>query len=438
MNPTRSVFLALILSTGFGAANERRPNIVLILADDLTWRDMGCYGNGEVRTPNIDRLAAQGMKFTHAFTATAMCSPTRQQLYTGLFPVRNGAYPNHSRVREGTKSLAHYLKPLGYRVALWGKSHVGPPESFPWEKVKDFASFIRRDAEQPYCLVFASPQPHLPWLKAKGFDPAKLTVPPYLVDTPETRQALANYYTDVADLDRQVGEVLKAAGAENTLVIFTSEQGAQFPFCKWTCYDLGLRTGFIARRPGRIEAGSVTDAMIQYVDVVPTLVEAAGGTVPEGLDGRSFLGVLEGRTKEHGDYAYGIHTTLGIIAGKPYPIRSIRSRTHRYILNLMPKGEFNNTVIQHDRAVYWRSWVRKAESDDFAAARVARYRKRPKEELYDLAKDPYELENLAGQPEHRALMDRMREKLEAWMKQQGDKGIETEMEALSRKNRRRR
>ena len=176
--------------------------------------------------------------------------------------------------------------------------------------------------------------------------------------------------------------------------------------------------------------------MIQYVDVVPTLVAAAGGTPPEGLDGRSFLAVLEGTSKEHGDYAYGVHTTLGIIAGKPYPIRSIRSKTHRYILNLIPDETFNNTVIQHDGARYWKSWVRKAETDDFAASRVARYRKRPREEFYDLSKDPYELENLAGKPEHRALMDGLLKKLEAWMERQGDNGIETEMDALSRKNRR--
>ena len=112
-----------------------RPDIVLVLADDQTWSDSGCYGNRQVRTPNIDRLAAEGMRFTRAFTATAMCAPTRQQLYTGLFPVRNGAYPNHSKVKPGTRSIVHFLRKLGYRVGLSGKKHFGPPDSFPFENV---------------------------------------------------------------------------------------------------------------------------------------------------------------------------------------------------------------------------------------------------------------------------------------------------------------
>lgn len=419
------------------------PNVLLILADDQTWHDVGCYGNKDVKTPNIDRLATQGMKFTHSFTATAMCSPTRQQLYTGLFPVRNGAYPNHSKVHRGTKSIVHYLKALGYRVGLSGKWHIGPPASFPFERIakNKVGEFINRDKDQPYCLILCSSSPHLPWNQgdASAYDPKKLTLPPFLVDTPETRVALTKYYAEITDFDREVGQAMKqvekSGSSENTIFIYTSEQGAQFPRGKWTCYDTGLRTSFVVRWPEKVKAGAVSDAMIQYVDVVPTLIEAAGGKPIKGLDGISFLPVLLGKKKEHRDYVYGVHTTRGIIRGsKSYPVRSIRTRDYKLILNLNSDVPFQNILTAGaDKGSYWTSWKEKAKTDKQAAALVERYQNRPAIELYDVRKDTYELENLAGNKEHQQLIVSLKAKLESWMKQQGDKGVETELKANDRK-----
>ncbi len=455
-NPKRREFLK---GLGLGAAAlampwlqsraeepRAKPNILVIMADDQTWRDSGCYGNKEVKTPNIDRLAAEGMRFTHAFTATAMCAPTRQQLYTGIFPVRNGAYPNHSVVYPGTKSVVHYLRDLGYRVGLAGKTHFGPRDSFPFEMVSNDSggyaainAFITRDKSQPYCLLVTSHSPHRPWKEgdASAYDPDALTLPPHLVDTTETRHALARYYAEVTDFDREVGECMRlvrdSGQEDNTLFIYTSEQGAQFPHSKWTCYDLGLHTAFIARWPKRIKQDSMTDAMIQYVDVTPTLVDVAGGRPIEGLDGRSFLPVLLGESDTHNDVVYGVHTTRGIISGSEcYPIRSVRTRTHKYIMNLNPESAFHNVLIEKDAENYWKSWVSKAKTDPHAATLVNAYQHRPAEEFYDVVNDPYELNNLADDPQYRPLMDPMRERLEAWMKEQGDKGVETEMQALTR------
>lgn len=416
------------------AQSAQRPNIVLVIGDDHSWHDIGCYGNPQVRTPNIDRLAERGMRFTAAFTATAMCSPTRQQLYTGLFPVRNGAYPNHSQVYPGTKSMVHYFRQLGYRVGLHGKWHIGPPESFPFERVNDVAEFVNREPLEPYLLVYASNNPHLPWPEPQGYDPPELKVPPYLVDTPETRQALARYYTEVTMLDEELGQCLKvveqSGAAERTIFIYTSEQGAQFPFGKWTCYDTGLHVALIVAWPGRVKPGSVSDALVQYVDLVPTLIEAAGGTVPEGLDGRSFLNVLLGCEKHHRQYVFGVQTTLGIIAGKPYPIRSIRSQRYKYIMNLLPEATFVNVVTESDSGGCWESWrARATAGDEFAAARVRLYQHRPAEEFYDLEADPYELHNLAEEAKYREQMDKMRAELLAWMLKQGDRGVATELEA---------
>ena len=424
-----------------------KPNILLIIADDHTYRDSGCYGNEDVKTPNIDRLASEGMRFTRSFTATAMCAPTRQQLYTGIFPVKNGGYPNHSHVKKGIKSIVHYLRDLRYRVGLSGKTHFGPHESFPFERISediDFEAireFINREKKQPYCLIAASHNPHCPWNKGyqSVYNPEKITVLPYMVDTPETREALCRYYAEVTELDREVGECMKlveeSGMKENTMFVYTSEQGMQLPYAKWTCYDLGLRTAFVVRWPEKIKPGTISDAMIQYVDFVPTCIEAAGEKPAKDLDGHSFLPVLLGKIDKHGDYVYGVHTTNGIIVGRPYPVRSIRSKTHKYIMNLMPDATFNNVMIERDQENFWKSWVKKAESDEFAAKRVNLYLNRPAEEFYDIVRDPYELNNLADDPQYRPLMNSMRKKLEGWMETQGDEGITTEMKALGRQTR---
>lgn len=460
-NLLSTCFTLLILSLTLQstAAEDTPPNIMLVIADDMTWRDCGPYGNSEVRTPNLSKLASEGMCFDACFTSTAMCAPTRSQLYTGMWPVRNGAYPNHSAVRPDTKSIAHHLQGLGYRVGLIGKTHIKPKDSFPFEYFggKDGASdtaaiaeFVNRDKKQPYCLVVASNEPHTPWNKgdASRYPPAKLTLPPYLEDTPETRQALSQYYAEIEFLDGQVGgclQVVEESGrADNTIFLFTSEQGSALPFAKWTCYDLGLRTGLIARWPGRIKPGSRTDAMVQYVDVVPTLLEAAGADPTKtdtgrpgspsgsnGFDGRSFLSVLLGKSSTHRDLVFGAHTTRGTInASESYPIRSARNRSIKYIRNLSHESAFDNANTKPGGGGgVWESWVAGKGS---TKTRGEFYQRRPAEELYDLSKDPFEMHNLINDPQYAAVKGELSSELDAWMKQQGDKGVATEMRATDR------
>ena len=438
----RCLLASIPCSGGLCASSETtKPNILLILADDLSWFDLGCYGSKDVRTPNIDKLAREGIIFTHAYTATAMCSPTRQQLYTGLFPVRSGAMANHSSVKPGTKSIAHHLSELGYQVSLSGKEHFGPSESFP---------FIKREGLKipsgpaPFCLVLASRKPHDGWPKAKGYAPGKLTVPPYLVDNEETRRALARYFTEITQLDDDVGTLMTDLKAkkkeEDTLVIFTSEQGSAFYGGKWTCYDRGLKTAFIVKWPGQVKPGSKSDALIQYVDVVPTLVEIAGGNQNQvdtgrkgapggnnGFDGNSFLKVLRGESKEHNSYVYGVHTMQGAWIGGPYPIRSVRDKKYKFIWNPMHERAFVNFNNVGNRLKCWQSWLRDAQTNPRAAAIVRRWVKRPEIEFYDTEKDPFELNDLAKNPDYAELIKRMKRQLESWMIQQGDRGIETEL-----------
>lgn len=458
MTPTGKIGLGTslaLLSGGISQAAKpatgttpKKPNIVLVIADDCRFLDLGCYGSPDAITPNIDRLAAEGVRFTRFFQATAMSSATRHCLLTGLYPVRSGAYPNHTRLNDGVGTLPQYLKQAGYRVALEGKRHIAPIEAFPFEYlsneqqrtvypelIEPFLADVARSGE-PFFLYVGSTEPHDPWNKGDQslWNPDDLTLPCNLVDTPATRKQFRNYLAEINELDNQVGAVdalLHKYGLdENTIFIFTSEQGYSFPFGKWTCYDEGLHTGFVIRWPGTVKPGRVTDAMCEYVDVTPTLVDIAGGKIPEGLDGRSFLPVIKGETDSFKNEVYGIQTSRGIFFGPEYyAIRSIRNERYAYIMNLTPEATFK-CMSTNPKKGWWMSWKEKAATDEFARRQVERYQKRPAEELYDIVNDPFQTRNLADDPQYAGEKARMRAKLLQWMESQGDKGQQTEMEAL--------
>ncbi len=412
------------LALGSQVCGNEQPNFLFVIADDCTYWDLECYG-GQARTPHLNRLCTEGLKFTQCFQAAPMCSPTRHCLYTGIYPVKSGAYPNHTFVKKGTQSIAHYLHAAGYRVALSGKRHINPPASFPFEysgkKNPDFDAIDRLLAEcssaaAPFCVFACSNEPHTPWNKgdASAYPPLELKLPPFFVDTPLTRENYSKYLAEITYYDWQVGQLLellrKHDVASNTLVIVVSEQGNSFPFAKWTCYEMGLQSAMIVRWPGKVQAATMTDAMVEYVDVVPTLLAAAGAAAPAGLEGKSFLRVLTGEAKKHKDFVYGMQTTRGIINGAPsYGVRSVRSNGYRYILNLTPEVEFRNAVFRNP---WWKSWEEQARAGDaHAQAMVARYVKRPAEELYDVRRDPLNQTNLAEKPELAAVRAELRQQL---------------------------
>ncbi len=444
-----SLALALLLISAASAA--QKPNFLFVIADDCTFRDIGCYG-GQAHTPNIDKLATEGMRFTRCFQAAPMCSPTRHNIYTGLYPVKSGAYPNHTFAKEGTKSVCHYLGDAGYRVHLSGKKHISPPEVFPFEMTgkgnnPDMGAIDKMFAEskaagKPFCLFACSNEPHTPWNKGDSsqYDAAKLELPPYFADTPVTRERMTKYLAEITYYDSQVGELLalldKHGIADNTMVVVVSEQGASFPFGKWTCYDSGLQSACVVRWPGKVEAGSVTDAMVEYVDVLPTFLDAAGADIPDVLDGKSFVPVLKGDEDQHKEHVFGIMTTRGIINGSDhYGIRSVRSGRYKYIVNLTPGTKFRNACVKSPTFV---SWMEAAENGDAVAAeRVKRYQERPGEELYDVTADPYEWNNLADDPSHAEAKAKLKVALEAWMKDCGDEGQATELAAHEHQGRNR-
>ena len=426
-----------------------KPNFVFVIADDCTFRDLECYG-GQAATPNMNKLAGQGMKFNKCFQAAPMCSPTRHNIYTGLYPVKSGAYPNHTFAKDGTKSVVQYLKPHGYRVALSGKGHINPREIFKFEfsakqnnpdmEVVENLFKECKESSTPFCLFACSNEPHSPWNKgdASKYPPEKIKLPPYFVDTQQTRKDMSNYLAEITYFDSQVGQIMdlldKHELSKNTMLVVVSEQGSGFAFGKWTCYDTGLQSGCLVRWPGKIKAGVETDAMVEYVDVLPTFLEAANIERPDVLDGKSFLPVLKSETNEHKDFVYGIMTTRGIINGsETFGIRSVRGKRFKYILNLSPEVKFTNACSQ---GRCFQSWKKKAESGDADAAdKVNRYHHRPAIELFDMENDPYEWKNLADDPTYESVKSELKQKLSSWMAEQGDKGQQTEIEALEHQKR---
>ena len=431
-------FAAAVLAPRVLIAREKRPkpDIVLFISDDHGWADSGAYGDKYVRTPNIDRLARESMRFTHAFAASPLCTPSRCVIQTGLMPHRNGGHKFDTPISDGIRTMPRYFKAMGYYTVHIGKFHHAPRKQFPYDLVQNSeakaAEFLAGyKKSKPLLLVVCTRPPHTPWVKNTTYDPKKITLPPNYVDTPETRSDRANYYSDVTRMDSILGDVLDAVDKHrskaDTLFIYTSDQGANWPFEKWCLYDGGLRVPFIVRRPGKVTPASVTDAMVSLADILPTLIDAAGGDRPKDIDGRSFMSVIDGKTQKHREAVFGTHT--GNDNGGPgianhCPARTVRTAAHRYILNLQPHRTFTTHITGCRRGPhylpFWASWVRKAKTDAKARQIVQAYQHRAAEELYDLRTDPREMHNLADSPEHSKLIGSMRKLLVEWCKQQND------------------
>lgn len=456
LNPNNWIrnYLIIIACFGIGplvVAADEAPNVLIIIADDCTYNDLPLYGGRNAITPNIDRLASEGLVFNRAYLSEAMCLPCRSELYSGQHPMRNGAAWNHSGSRPDTKSLPHYLGALNYRVGLAGKVHVVPKKAYPFEVVEGFdrsavrsptqdhdlkgvKEFMGRDNDQPFCLVVALVEPHVPWVMGdrSQYPDDKIDLPHYLVDTAVTRDAFARYLAEITYMDGQVGEILdtlEATGkADDTLVLFTSEQGSQFPGCKWTNWENGVHTALIARWPEKAPVGKRTDAIIQYTDVAPTLVEIGGGDPTEfEFDGTSFVAALKDENATHRTYAYGVHNNIP--EGPAYPIRTVTNGEFRYIRNLSPDDiyiEKHLMGIRGDGTLnnqYWGTWMFESGQTNEAARLVKRYMKRPPEQLYHTAQDPHEQVNLAGDPRYSKIKDELSRELDLWMHDQNDPGL---------------
>jgi arylsulfatase A-like enzyme len=431
----------LAASSASPAAAEERPDIVVFLTDDLSQLDTSPYGGRGIRTPHMQRLAEAGLTFDRAYVASPSCAPSRAALLTGLMPARNGAEANHSRPRPELKKWPAWFQEIGYEVVAFGKvSHYRHTaeygfDHFAHDTFHDHAAipaaveFLKHrvpTSAKPLCLMVGSNWPHVPWPETDlGYDTADQSLPPGSIDTPETREWRARYAAAVTKADDDLGLVYDAALeclGPATLFVFTSDHGAQWPFAKWTCYEAGVRVPLVIAWPGVVKPGTHTAALVSWVDLLPTLLEAAAGTPPDGIDGRSFLAVLRGDRAAHREMIFTTHSGDG--NWNVYPARSVCNERWKYILNLHPEFAFTTHIDlpgNLGQRAYFSTWEAAAERDPAAAEIVNRYHARPAEELYDLTVDPHEQRNLAGDPRHADVLRSLRTELQQWMRNQGDR-----------------
>ena len=434
----RTVLVA-VLTLALGAALAgAQLDLVIFLSDDHGALDSAPYGAQEMRTPNLKRLASSGLLFERAFVNSPACAPSRATLLTGLYPVRHGAEPNHAKPLSELRKLPSYLQELGYEVVAFGKvSHYRYTQDYGFDyfahdsfhehaAIPAAIEFIERHtSDKPLCIFVGSNWPHVPWpLGQTAYAADAVLLPPTFVNTPETLAARARYYAAVENMDSELGRVYDAARSrfgDDLFFLHTSDHGLQMPFGKWNLYDAGVRTPMIAVWPDVIEPGLRTDAMVQWMDILPTLVEVAGGNPPRDIDGRSFASVLRGETDTHRSEVYTTHS--GDRDFNVFPMRSVRTADWKYIRNLHPEFQFathiNRGGLRSGRR-YWPSWTEAARHDEEAMAIVERYRRRAAEELFHVANDKHEQHNLASDPRFSDQLAEMRALLDEWLEQTSD------------------
>ena len=411
-----------------------KPNIVIYLADDLGWKDIGFNDAKVVKTPFLDKLASEGMFLKNAFVASPACAPSRAALLTGLMPARNGAENNHTYPKEGINLLTKNLQQNGYKIYGFGKVAHGKmngecgfdfyhKQSINLEKnIKDF--FFKTNINSPICVIIGDRRPHVPWTEKIIYNVEKVDLPPYFIDTRETREHRARYYSDITGFDKSLGKILEFLDiklGKNTVTIMTSDHGGQWPFGKWNLYDDGIRTPLVIKWPSKIMANTSTDAMISWIDILPTILDLTDSEREENIDGKSFLKVLMGETENFRDEIFTTHTGDGVF--NIYPIRSVRTKRYKYIRNLLPDYYHTNhsDLLRKDGAgAYWDSWYKSSRQNIKSENIILSYHTRPKEEFYDLLKDPNEQNNLITSKSLTKEIRKLREKLDQWIEKQKD------------------
>ena len=436
-----------------------RPNFVLITADDMNWDAVGAFGcPTEGTTPHIDRLAAEGLRFKHGHVTIAVCQPSRSALMTGRYPHLSGGEGFYHLRYEGVLILPAILRAEGYDVGILGKvPHSTPYQAFQWDMARDQVhlgqgrnpevyyqyakNFVQNaiDGDRPFFLMANSHDPHRPFYgndksewygeldppavpPSRTFAPAEVIVPGFLPDIPDVCLEIAEYYNSVRRCDDTVGrllDVLDEAGvAENTLVMFLSDNGMAFPFAKTNCYLNSTRTPWVVRWPAVIQAGRV-DAkhFVAGIDYLPTVLDAIGVEIPAGINGKSFLPVLRGAEQAGYEQVFTqFHQTSG---RRNYPMRCVQNARFGYIFNPWSDGEraFRNES-QNGRS--WQAMQEAAANDPEVAVRNHLFTYRVLEEFYDFEHDPNALNNRIDDPNYADEIQSLRDALEEWMVETDD------------------
>jgi N-sulfoglucosamine sulfohydrolase len=457
--------VVVLFSIGPAAATAQQPaatppNILWISVEDLSPR-LGAYGDAVAQTPNIDRLAAEGVRFTRAFVTQPICAPSRSAIITGMYQTSIGTH--HMRTTEDTpgmpgpylavpphyvKAFTEYLRAAGYYTTNNVKTdyqfapiHDPRQPLTAWDESSNRAHWRNRpDPGQPFFSVFNIMTPHESFVwaehpihegRAPITDPAAVQVPPYYPDTRPVREDLARHYDNIARMDARVGELLRELEedglADNTIVFFWTDHGDGLPRMKRWLYDSGLHVPLIVRWPGGVRPGTVNQELVSFVDLAPTVLAMAGAQIPTHLQGRVLLGPQKGRepgyifaTRDRVDTAYDM-------------VRAVRDRRFKYIRNFHPDLPYVLHVPYRNQSAIMQELLRLHAEGGLTGVQTLWLREsRPAEELYDTRADPHEVRNLAVDPRYRRVLQRMSGALDSWMERSGDWGRVPEAEMIRR------
>jgi len=447
------------------SSNGPHKNVILLISDDHGIDQLGCYGNKNIQTPNLDVMAKKGIRFANAFSIAASCSASRGSILSGLYTHQNGQFGHqhnwhHFSYHKWVESIPALLKKNGYRTGCIGKLHVAPEDQLPFDfrvlskeimgnrdvmmMAEKAAEFFEQDKESPFFLLMGYSDPHrsahgmtdmmnvenfsgfgnnpdYPGVDAVKYKPDDVHVPDFLPDTPEVREELADQYQSITRLDAGIGKVIEnlhnSGRYDNTMIIYISDNGIPFPGAKTTIYDSGVHLPMIVNSPQIKNPGTETHAMLSFVDLVPTILDWTSSKGPKyKLPGRSVLPVLNEHNPKGWDEVFQSHTFHEITMY--YPMRAVRTRRYHYIRNLFPELEY---PFATDLFVS-KTWqgILKRKDNKMGKRKVDTYLKRPAEELYDLKNDPTESINLVKDVMYKSVLEEMRLRLQNMRKETED------------------
>ncbi|MEM9672981.1 MAG: sulfatase [Cyclobacteriaceae bacterium] len=430
--------LTILLGWFFLSCQPERPNLILIIADDMAWDDCGAYGHPTIRTPNIDRLARQGMRFDQAFLTTSSCSPSRSSIITGQYPHSTDAEQLHWPLPVEQVTFVEKLRQAGYWTGQAGKWHLGEAVKDRFDTIMDVSTsgfqlpakgqamvqqanesgcedwlplLESRPSGQPFFLWLAALDPHRDYRPNSIAQPHTRTdvvVPPYLPDTPEVRDDLALYYDEISRLDDYVGRLLEALEqqeiAENTLVLFISDNGRPFPRDKTTLYDGGIKTPWIVHWPKAVIPASTCASLVSAIDIAPTFLKLAGLEPLPTFRGQDFSPLLSQPDEPIREFIYAEDHWHDF---EDYT-RAVRTTRFKYIRNFY--DDLPNTPSADAlRSPTFQTMLQLKEEGELTLAQQACFvAPRPAEELYDTQQDPHELVNLATDPKYTETLKAMR------------------------------
>jgi arylsulfatase A-like enzyme len=413
---------------GGPAPAPRRPNFVVLISDDHSADDTGAGGSSWIRTPALDRLAAEGALFRNAYASSPQCSPSRASMVTGRSPHATGTSRLHAMLTAQHDTVVDALRRAGYHAAAYRKVHLGSAFQIRWDRYGGegvaFDTFFRdRPRGRPFFLWVGFEDPHRPYAPgaaAAPHDPASVRVPDFLPDTAEVRRDLTSYADEIARMDAEVAQVLalldEDGAAADTLVIFVGDNGMPFPGAKGSLYDAGVNVPFIARWPGHVPAGQVRDEVISLLDLAPTWLEAAGVAPLPAMEGRSLVAALGGQPLEERAVFFerNWHDNLELLRG-------VRRGRHLLVQNYRPEIAYQPTLDLAESPT-WAAIEERRRAHALDAALERRYfaAPRPEVELFDVEADPVQLHDLASDPAQAATVRALQQELSDWMMETSD------------------